>query len=87
MQETCQLTPSFTSEDSLVIRLSINTIGIHHLCKHRVFINCSVLHSSMALPDDLLVLLEPPIEQEHLAHRMIADDWTNYMFKPERKTK
>ena len=50
-----------------------------YLCKHRVLVNRSVLYSSVTLPDDLLVLLEPPIEQEHLIHRITAADWTVIM--------
>ena len=40
--------------------------GAVHLGKHRVLVDGPVLHSSPALPDDLLVLLEPPVQQEHL---------------------
>ena len=33
-----------------------------YLCKHRILVDGPVLHSSTSLPDDLLVLLEPPVE-------------------------
>ena len=37
-----------------------------HLGKHGVLVDGPVLNSSPALPDDLLVLLEPSVQQEHL---------------------
>ena len=40
------------------------------LCKHRVLVDGPVLHPTFPLPDDLLVLLEPPIEQVHLQRKM-----------------
>ena len=40
--------------------------GAPHLSKHGVLIDGPILHPSLALPDDLLVLLEPPVQQEDL---------------------
>ena len=45
---------------------TINQQIYSHLCKHRIFVNRPVLHSTTTLPDDLLVLLEPPVEQVNL---------------------
>ena len=38
----------------------------YHLCKHSVLIDGAVLHTALAAPDDLLMLLEAAVQQEYL---------------------
>lgn len=40
----------------------VTTTKLAYFGKHRVLIDCSILNSTSALPDDLLMLLKPPIE-------------------------
>jgi hypothetical protein len=38
-----------------------------HLCEDSVLVDGAVLHAALARPDDLLVLLEAPVQEVHLA--------------------